>query len=102
AHLPPRYLPSSPTRRSSDLIDVDAPLMALAGIWRPRLIVARGLVDALTPEELAASVAHEAGHQRSRDNLKRLVMRAVPDFQVVRSEEHTSELQSRSDLVCRL
>jgi Zn-dependent protease with chaperone function len=62
------------------VIDVDAPLMALAGIWRPRLIVARGLVDALTPEELAASVAHEAGHQRSWDNLKRLVMRAAPDF----------------------
>ncbi|MBI3400699.1 MAG: M56 family metallopeptidase [Acidobacteria bacterium] len=60
-------------------IDADAPLMALAGIWRPRLIVARGLLGALTPEELAASVAHEAGHFRSRDNLKRLVMRAAPD-----------------------
>src|SRR5260221_726818 len=67
-------------RMPAYVIDVDAPLMALAGIWRPRLIVARGLVDALTPEELAASVAHEAGHQRARDNLKRLVMRAAPDF----------------------
>jgi Zn-dependent protease with chaperone function len=62
------------------VIDVDAPLMALAGIWRPRLLVARRLVDVLTPEELAASVAHEAGHQRARDNLKRLVIRAAPDF----------------------
>ena len=62
------------------VIDVDAPLMALAGIWRPRLIVARGLVGALTPEELAASVAHEAGHRRSWDNLKRLAMRAAPDL----------------------
>jgi Zn-dependent protease with chaperone function len=61
-------------------IDTNAPLMALAGIWRPRLIVARGLLDVLTPEELAASVAHEAGHRRSWDNLKRLVMRAAPDF----------------------
>jgi len=61
-------------------IVTDAPLMALVGIWRPRLIVARRLVDALTPEELAASLAHEAGHRRAWDNLKRLVMRAAPDF----------------------
>jgi Zn-dependent protease with chaperone function len=61
-------------------IVTDAPLMALAGIWRPRLIVARHLIDALTPEELAASVAHEAGHRRAWDNLKRLVMRAAPDL----------------------
>lgn len=60
-------------------VDAGAPLMALAGIVRPRLIVARGLLDALTTEELAASVAHEAGHRRSFDNLKRLVMRAAPD-----------------------
>jgi hypothetical protein len=62
------------------VIDIDAPLMALAGIWRPRLIVARGLIDALTPEELAASIAHEAGHRRAWDNLKRLAMRSAPDF----------------------
>src|SRR2546428_1917536 len=28
--------------------------------------------------------------------------RLLPELVVVRSEEHTSELQSRSDLVCRL
>lgn len=61
-------------------IDADGPLMALAGIVRPRLIVARRLIDALTPEELAASLAHEAGHRRAWDNLKRLLMRAAPDF----------------------
>src|SRR2546421_4885738 len=27
---------------------------------------------------------------------------AAPEFRSLRSEEHTSELQSRSDLVCRL
>ncbi|MBI3493177.1 MAG: M48 family metalloprotease [Acidobacteria bacterium] len=61
-------------------IDADGPLMALTGILRPRLIVARRLVCALTPEELAASVAHEAGHRRAWDNLKRLMMRGSPDF----------------------
>jgi len=61
-------------------IPIDAPMMALAGVIRPRLIVTRGLVGALTAEELRASVAHEIGHWRALDNLKRLAMRAAPDF----------------------
>ena len=61
-------------------IDVDTPLMALVGVLRPRLIVTRGLVAALTDEELAASIAHEVGHSRARDNLTRLMMHAAPDL----------------------
>ena len=61
-------------------IDVDAPMLALAGVVRPRLLVTRGLRAALTPEELDASVAHELGHRRAFDNLKRLAMRAAPDL----------------------
>ena len=61
-------------------IDVDTPLMALVGVLRPRLLVTRGLVAALTDEELAASIAHEVGHSRARDNLARLLMRAAPDL----------------------
>jgi Zn-dependent protease with chaperone function len=60
-------------------IDADWPIMALVGVLRPRLLVTRGLVGVLTDEELAASVAHEIGHSRARDNLKRLLMRAAPD-----------------------
>lgn len=60
-------------------IESAEPVLALVGIFRPRLIVTRGLVDALTPEELAASIEHEIGHYRSWDNLKRLAMRAAPD-----------------------
>jgi Zn-dependent protease with chaperone function len=60
---------------------IDAPqaVMALAGILRPRLLVTRGLIDALTPEELAAAIAHEVGHHRAWDNLKRLAMLGAPD-----------------------
>lgn len=61
-------------------IDADTPIMALVGVLRPRLLVTRGLVAALTEEELAASVAHEIGHSRARDNLKRLLMLASPDI----------------------
>jgi Zn-dependent protease with chaperone function len=60
-------------------IDAAQPLLALAGILHPRLIVTRGLMEALTAEELAASVAHEIGHHSARDNLKRLAMRGAPD-----------------------
>jgi len=61
-------------------VPIDAPMMALAGVIRPRLIVTRGLVRTLTVDELRASVAHEVGHWHAADNLKRLAMRAAPDF----------------------
>jgi Peptidase family M48 len=60
-------------------IDAEAPVLALVGVLRPRMLVTRGLITALTPEELAVAVAHEIGHSHARDNLKRLVMRSVPD-----------------------
>jgi Zn-dependent protease with chaperone function len=63
-------------------VPIDAPMMALAGVFRPRLLVTRGVVDALTEEELRAGIAHEIGHLRARDNLKRLAMRAAPDVLV--------------------
>src|SRR5262245_4229062 len=61
-------------------VDVAAPIMALVGVLRPTLLVTRGVVEALTDEELHAAVAHELGHCRARDNLKRLAMRAAPDL----------------------
>lgn len=63
-------------------VPIEAPMMALAGVFRPRLLVTRGVVDALTGEELQAGIAHEIGHFRARDNLKRLAMRAAPDVLV--------------------
>jgi len=56
-----------------------APLMALAGLVSPRIFVSERLVGALTDEELQATLAHETWHARSADNLKRLVMRLLPD-----------------------
>ena len=63
-------------------VPIAAPMMALAGVFRPRLLVTRGVVDLLTGEELQAGIAHEIGHFRARDNLKRLAMRAAPDVLV--------------------
>ena len=66
-------------------------MMALVGVLRPRLLVTRGVLTALTREELAASVAHEMGHRRAWDNLKRLAMRAAPDLLAVTSTAHAIE-----------
>lgn len=73
----PLALPGAPMPAFA--LEVDAPVMALVGIFRPRLLITRPLLDALTDEELRASVAHEFGHWRAWDNLKRLAMRAAPD-----------------------
>src|SRR3712207_7577866 len=65
----------------------------------------RGEEDFGLADEFAANVdvagtrAHrEAGNERALDQLVRI----VADDLAVRSEEHTSELQSRQYLVCRL
>jgi Zn-dependent protease with chaperone function len=73
------------------VIDDETPMMALVGVLRPRLLVTRGLLAALTGEELDASVAHEIGHWRAWDNLKRLAMRAAPDLLAVTSTAHAVE-----------
>jgi Zn-dependent protease with chaperone function len=72
--LPHALLPISIYRIRDPL-----PVVGLVGTLRPRLYVARQVLDVLTPAELAAAVTHEAGHGLAFDNLKRLVLRAAPD-----------------------
>ena len=55
------------------------PVASLAGLWRPRLLLADGVLGALGPDELDAVVAHELAHLRARDNLKRLLLRTSLD-----------------------
>ena len=57
----------------------DAPVMAVAGLVRPRLIVSRGVLHKLTPEQREAAFRHEQAHQASRDNLKRFLCLLAPD-----------------------
>jgi Zn-dependent protease with chaperone function len=40
---------------------------ALVGFWRPELVVSQGLLYVLTPEQLAAAIAHEQAHYHYRD-----------------------------------
>lgn len=60
-------------------IDSIAPIVALVGVFRPRLVAARSVIDSCTPGELATIVAHERGHLQSCDNLKRWLVACAPD-----------------------
>jgi len=75
---------------SSRVLDVDpampafainshSPILALVGVFSPKLIAASTIVDACTPEELARVVGHERGHLLARDNFKRWLMASLPD-----------------------
>lgn len=50
------------------------PVMAVVGVLRPRLFVARQICETLSPDELAAAAAHEVAHVELHDNLKRAAM----------------------------
>lgn len=53
-----------------------APLLAVAGLYRPRLLVSGCARRLLDPGELDVAIRHELAHVRRRDNLKKLLLRA--------------------------
>ncbi len=55
------------------------PVIAITGAWRPRLFIAEQVLDSLSSDELKAAIAHECGHLRAGDNLKRPMLRACRD-----------------------
>lgn len=61
------------------IVEKEAPLLALAGLFRPHLVVSRGVLRALSASELDAALHHENAHCVSRDNLKRLLLLLAPD-----------------------
>src|SRR5207249_7425752 len=98
---PPLVSPSFPTRRSSDLGFVGEFLVLLGTFEanKPRAIVAAVGVILSAVYMLWLYQRVIWGEVTNDKN------RALPDLfsrEKVRSEEHTSELQSRFDLVCRL
>src|SRR5690606_39941289 len=90
AYAAPRALRSLPTRRSSDLLP--APVE-----WSARIYVR-------TPEEVAGELQRQMNKVRSQVKHYTDEHDLEPPQSLARqrSEEHTSELQSRENLVCRL
>src|SRR5262249_15113073 len=60
-------------------VDSDAPLLVLTGIFRARLVISGGVLQALSNEQLEVALRHEHAHCVSRDNLKRLLLLLIPD-----------------------
>lgn len=58
-------------------LDAPAPYGLTFGALRPRVLVTTGLLRALSDAEVAAVLAHEQEHLRSRDPLKNVLARAI-------------------------
>ena len=52
------------------MIDSPVPFAYCIGLWRPKVVISKGLERTLTREELNAVVAHEQAHAARRDNLR--------------------------------
>lgn len=57
----------------------DTPMLLLAGVFRPRLVVSRATRRALTADQLSVALRHERAHGKEKDNLKRLLILLAPD-----------------------
>src|SRR5206468_12363204 len=93
------HLHSFPTRRSSDLVRESARTTpnSYTGKALSEICALDSLAEIATVHlDHAAHLMQARAHALSDPVAERLLARCA------RSEEHTSELQSRSDLVCRL
>jgi beta-lactamase regulating signal transducer with metallopeptidase domain len=53
----------------------EQPTLVAAGIFRPQVLLSQRAEFVLTPKELQTALRHELAHVRSRDNLKKLLLR---------------------------
>src|SRR5947209_12555704 len=88
--------------RVSSTIRMPLPAIELQQLWKsydgqPAL---QGLSLEAYPSEILGLIGPNGAGKTT--TLKILVGLLRPDYGIVRSEEHTSELQSRQYLVCRL
>jgi hypothetical protein len=61
------------------------PVVVVVGFMRPKLFVARQVVEVCTSRELAAIVEHEAAHVAAFDNLVRILFQLTPAAGLCRS-----------------
>jgi Zn-dependent protease with chaperone function len=61
------------------VVDSDFPIVAVIGSWRPKLLIARSVLDACPADEFRAIVDHEYGHIQQHDNIRRTLLLGLPD-----------------------
>ena len=62
------------------VIEESFPTVAVVGVARPALFIAERVLRECSGAEVRAMLHHECAHVIKRDNLKRFLMRACPDF----------------------
>ena len=62
------------------LLKDKSPVLAVAGVVHPRLVISRRVMRELTAEQIDAALSHERAHRSSGDNLKRFLMLLAPDM----------------------
>jgi Zn-dependent protease with chaperone function len=60
------------------IVDGPAPLLALAGVLRPQVVISRVAAETLSTGQLRAALRHEEAHRAAYDNLKRLLLLLSP------------------------
>jgi beta-lactamase regulating signal transducer with metallopeptidase domain len=53
----------------------DAPLLAVAGLRSPKLLISTGAAAQFSEQEMRAAIAHELAHVRRRDNFSKMFLR---------------------------
>jgi len=61
------------------LLADNAPVLAVAGVVHPRLVISKRVLHGLTAEPRDAALRHERAHRTSRDNIKRFLILLAPD-----------------------
>lgn len=67
-------------RHGYQTLDSDELLACCVGLWKPKVLLSRGLIQQLQPEELAIVLSHERAHADRLDNLRALLLRWLTLF----------------------
>ena len=62
------------------LLTDPAPVLAVAGVFRPQLVISRQVMQGLSPEQRESALRHEQAHRAVGDNFKRLLILLAPDI----------------------
>lgn len=78
-------LPSAKTRIPVFCVEHASSLLAVTGVFSPRIFVSRDVVESLTTAELDAALSHELAHVSATDNLKQLFLKITSPPQWLRA-----------------
>jgi len=65
------------------IINHSFPVFAIVGMLRPRMFIARQVLESLEEREIDAAITHEFGHLAAHDNFKRILLRICRDLLII-------------------